>query len=175
MECAGGEREGEELKFNSQRTNASQNGADPPFPESEMNIASDAITDDDAEPPYQGDMIIVASRLNTLDGELLRGRLLAEDIPATLADNYLVNANALWTPAIGGVRIRVPASFEIRALRVIADIESGALALPDDDDSSESVAQATAFAASRRRALRWCLAAFVGVIVISELLNAVTH
>jgi hypothetical protein len=137
-----------------------------------MNIASAAIPKDDAELPYDGDMIIVASRQNTLDGELLRGRLLAEGIPATLGDNYLVNANALWTPAIGGVRIRVPESFKAGALRIIEDLESGALTLPDDDDTAESLAQATAFAASRRRSLRWCLAAFVGIVVISELLNA---
>ena len=136
-----------------------------------MNIAADSITNDDAEPPYYGDMVIVASRLNTLDGELLRGRLLAEGIPATLADNYLVNANALWTPAIGGVRIRVPASFEVSALRVITDLESGALTLPDDEDSAESLAQATAFEASRRRSLRWCLVAFVSIPFISELLR----
>ena len=137
-----------------------------------MNIASASIPKDDADLPYDGDMIIVASRQNALDGELLRGRLLADGIPATLGDNYLVNANALWTPAIGGVRIRVPASFKARALHIIEDLESGALTLPDDDDTAESLAQATAFAASRRRSLRWCLAAFVGVVVISELLNA---
>ena len=137
-----------------------------------MNIASAAIPKDDAELPYDGDMIIVASRQNALDGELLRGRLLADGIPATLGDNYLVNANALWTPAIGGVRIRVPASFKARALHIIEDLENGALALPDDDDTPESLAQATAFATSRRRSLRWCLAAFVGIVVISELLNA---
>ena len=137
-----------------------------------MNTASAAITHDDAKLPYDGDMIIVASRQNALDGELLRGRLLADGIPATLGDNYLVNANALWTPAIGGVRIRVPASFKDRALRIIEDLESGALTLPDDDDTAESLAQATAFAASRRRSLRLCLAAFVGIGLISELLNA---
>jgi hypothetical protein len=143
-----------------------------PSPEPEMNIAADSITNDDAEPPYYGDMIIVASRLNALDGELLRGRLLAEGIPATLADNYLANANALWTPAIGGVRIRVPALFEAAALCVIADLESGALTLPDDDESAASLAEATAFAASRRRSLQWCLAAFVGILVLSQMLNA---
>ena len=137
-----------------------------------MNIASAAFTNDDVEPPYDGDMIIVASRQNALDGELLRGRLLAEGIPATLGDNYLVNANALWTPAIGGVRIRVPASFKAAALRIIEDLESGALTLPDDDDTAESVAQATAFATSRRRSLRWCLAAFVGIVLVSEVLDA---
>ena len=171
MGRAGGEREGEELKRGDDGRDPSQNGLPDP-PERLMNLASDAVPQDEAEPPYAGDMTIVACCLSTLDGELLRGRLLAEGIPATLADNYLVNANALWTPAIGGVRIRVPATFEVSARRVIADFESGALALADDDDTLASAAQAATFAASRRRALRWCLAAFIGSIVVAQLLIA---
>lgn len=86
----------------------------------------------DVDPPYPGDMVTVARRFNSLEAELLRGRLAADGIPATLGDAHTVQTDTLLTTALGGVRIRVPSSWEAQALRAIADVEAGAFELGDE-------------------------------------------
>jgi hypothetical protein len=103
-----------------------------------MTLATSAARAD-VDPPYPGDMVTVARRFNSLEAELLRGRLAADGIPATLGDAHTVQTDTLLTTALGGVRIRVPSSFEAQALRTIADIEAGAFEL-DDDDTPEALA-----------------------------------
>jgi hypothetical protein len=101
-----------------------------------MTTTTAAGTHADVDPPYQGDMVTVARRFNSLEAELLRGRLAADGIPATLGDAHTVQTDTLLTTALGGVRIRVPTSFEAQALRTIADLEAGALELMDDDEAA---------------------------------------
>ncbi len=93
----------------------------------------------DVEPPYAGDMVTVARRFNSLEAELLRGRLAADGIPATLGDAHTVQTDTLLTTALGGVRIRVPSAYEAQALRAIADVESGAFELDDDSSQPEQL------------------------------------
>jgi hypothetical protein len=99
-----------------------------------------------AHPPARdddGDYVTVARRLDPIAAELLRGRLAADGIPALLADAHLVQTYSLWAAALGGVRVMVPASWVPQALRAIAAVEHGDLALDDaalagDDAGAES-------------------------------------
>jgi hypothetical protein len=84
------------------------------------------------DPSYDGDFVTIARRFDPIAAELLRGRLAADGIPATLGDAHLVQAYALWATALGGVRVMVPASYAQQALRAIDAIEHGELRLEDE-------------------------------------------
>lgn len=81
---------------------------------------------------YQGDFVTVAQYLNPINAEIVRSCLEASGVPAMVADANLVQMNSLWTVAVGGVRIRVPASRVIDAREVLAAYNRGDFALPDD-------------------------------------------
>jgi hypothetical protein len=89
------------------------------------------------DPSYDGDLVTIARRFDPIAAELLRGRLAADGIPATLGDAHLVQASALWATALGGVRVMVPASYVPQALRAVDAIEHGELRLEDDEDAGD--------------------------------------
>jgi hypothetical protein len=124
---------------------------------------------DDAEAPWPGDLVTVAQRFNSLEAELLRGRLCADGIPATLADAHTVQTDTLLTAALGGVRVRVPESFVEAALRTIAAVDAGAFMLADDEPAGDPAPEDTpsantspALAAAAGLLLLGVLAAFLG-------------
>lgn len=78
--------------------------------------------------------VTVASSLNSMSMHILRARLEAEGIPAILADANMAQSYSLVSVAVGGVRLQVPAEFVDEARQIISDVNSGALALNDDDD-----------------------------------------
>jgi hypothetical protein len=96
------------------------------------------------DPSYDGDIVTIARRFDPIAAELLRGRLAADGIPATLGDAHLVQASALWATALGGVRVMVPTSYVPQALRAIAAIEHGELRLEDDGDEADAAGEADA-------------------------------
>jgi len=61
------------------------------------------------------------------EAEIARGRLLAEGIPGQLADQYLVQANWLYSPAVGGIKLQVEAQDAARARDVLAQDYSAEL------------------------------------------------
>jgi hypothetical protein len=89
------------------------------------------------DPSYDGDLVTIARRFDPIAAELLRGRLAADGIPATLGDAHLVQASALWATALGGVRVMVPASYVPQALRAVAAIEHGELRLEDEGEGED--------------------------------------
>ena len=113
-------------------------------------------------------MVTVARRFGSLEAELLRGRLAADGIPAVLGDAHTVQTDTLLTTALGGVRIRVPASYERQALRTIADLENGAFLLDDGEDPSEEVSERAA-SAREGRLSPLAMAATAGLIVLGVL------
>lgn len=78
--------------------------------------------------------VTVASSLNSITMHILRAKLEAEGIPAILADANMAQSYSTVSVAVGGVRVQVPAEFVEDAQQIIADINSGALMLTDDDD-----------------------------------------
>lgn len=81
---------------------------------------------------YEGDFVTVAQYLNPVNAEIVRSCLEASGVPAIVADANLVQMNSLWTVAVGGVRIRVPASRVKEARDVLVAYNRGDFALPDD-------------------------------------------
>lgn len=81
--------------------------------------------------------VTVASSLNSMTMHILRARLEAEGIPAILADANMAQSYSIVSVAVGGVRLQVPAEFVEEARQIIADVNSGALALTDEDDVGE--------------------------------------
>jgi len=81
------------------------------------------------------DFVTVARFFTPTDAHVVCACLEAAGIPALVADANLVQANSLWTTALGGVRLLVPSNFEAEAKAVIEAFERGDFALPDDDQS----------------------------------------
>lgn len=78
--------------------------------------------------------VTVASSLNSIEMHILRARIEAEGIPAILADANMSQSYSTLSVAVGGVRVQVPREFYDNAKQIIADVNSGALALNDDED-----------------------------------------
>ena len=128
------------------------------------------------DPSYDGDIVTIARRFDPIEAELLRGRLAADGIPATLGDAHLVQTYALCASAIGGVRVMVPASYATQALRAIAAIEHGDLRLDDEVNVGEEPgavdppSRADPAAAARLPLLAAGAAALLALFVVMELL-----
>jgi hypothetical protein len=80
------------------------------------------------------DLFTVARYLTPTEAHVVCGCLVAACIPAVVADDHLLQANSLWTPALGGVRVMVPREHIAEAEAVIAAFERGEFALGDDAD-----------------------------------------
>jgi hypothetical protein len=78
------------------------------------------------------DLFAVAKYLVPLEGSLVQGCLVASGIPAVLADAH--QADLLLGPALGGVRILVPAAHLLQARAVLDAFERGQFQLDDDAD-----------------------------------------
>jgi hypothetical protein len=86
-------------------------------------------------PEWPGrDLFTVAKFWVPIDAHILRGFLVAADIPAVLADDLLVQADGLLTPALGGVRLLVPEAHLPRARAMLREWARGDYALSDDAD-----------------------------------------
>ncbi len=93
------------------------------------------VTLQDEHFPYEGDFETVTQLFNPTDAYVIAGCLEAAGIPTIVADTNLVQVHSLLAIAVGGVRIRVPATRSAEAKNVIAAFYRGDFALPDDDDS----------------------------------------
>lgn len=83
---------------------------------------------------YPLEYVTVASSFNSITMHILRARLEAEGIPAILADANMAQSYSLASVAVGGVRVQVPVEYTDEAEQIIADVNSGALMLTDEDD-----------------------------------------
>ncbi len=72
------------------------------------------------------DLVSIAAFDSPLTANIARGRLEAEGISAFLANEHTVETQWLWTNAIGGVKLLVPAGEEQRARAVLADAQAAA-------------------------------------------------
>lgn len=86
------------------------------------------------EPVYEGDYETVARFLNPIKAHLVCACLQAAGVRAYVADANLVQTNALWSIALGGARVRVPALRVGEARDIIAAFNRGDFALPPDHD-----------------------------------------
>jgi len=80
------------------------------------------------------DLFIIARYMVPMDAALMRGCLEASGIPAVLADAHLVQTDLLLAPALGGVRILVPAEYLQQAQEVIEAFGRGDFELDEHTD-----------------------------------------
>lgn len=99
-----------------------------------MDCFSGARSSADDSADYEGDFETVARFLDPTDAHIVAACLEAAGITVLVADAHLVQTNALWAIAAGGVRILAPATHADGARQVIAAFERGDFALNDDDD-----------------------------------------
>lgn len=76
---------------------------------------------------------VVDRYVNAIDAHIVRGRLEAEGVPAMVGNEHLVTQNWLWSQALGGVVIRVPEGQLAQARQIIAALDKGECAQPDDE------------------------------------------
>ena len=80
------------------------------------------------------DLFIVARYLIPMEATLMQGCLEASGIPAVLADAHLMQTDLLLAPALGGVRVLVPASYVQEAQSVIEAFGRGEFELDEDTE-----------------------------------------
>ncbi len=80
------------------------------------------------------DLFIVARYLVPMEAALMQGCLEASGIPAVLADAHLMQTDLLLAPALGGVRILVPATYLQQAQAVIEAFGRGEFELDENVD-----------------------------------------
>jgi len=66
-----------------------------------------------------------------VDAHIALGRLQAEGIPASLADENLVQTDWLYSPMVGGIKLQVPLTFVTAAREILATDYSSDL---DDEE-----------------------------------------
>ncbi len=83
----------------------------------------------------QADVVfeVIARSLEPLEIEMLRARLSAEGINAIAADTGINQVNALYSIALGGVRLLVPREQAAEARLIVELVRSGRFALRDDE------------------------------------------
>ncbi|BBP03451.1 hypothetical protein TPL01_09160 [Sulfuriferula plumbiphila] len=79
------------------------------------------------------EFVTVARSLDSSEMLILSALLEAEGIPSFVADVNINQTYSLLSIAAGGVRLQVPSEFSVAARQIIADVNSGLLALDDDD------------------------------------------
>jgi Putative prokaryotic signal transducing protein len=77
------------------------------------------------------DLVPIARFFTAMEAHMLQSRLEADGVPAIVADANIVQANALLTMAVGGVRVLVPEAYLNQALETVKAIERGDYALDD--------------------------------------------
>ncbi|OOG38673.1 DUF2007 domain-containing protein [Rhodanobacter sp. C05] len=92
--------------------------------------------DDEADAEHAG-FVQLKRFLTPTEAHVLLGRLHAEGIDAHTAGLQTVEANPLWTQAMGGVRIFVLASDQARACEILEDIQRGTYNQGESDVDSD--------------------------------------
>lgn len=72
-------------------------------------------------------MKTIASYREAYQAHIAQGKLEAHGIPVTLLDEQVATINWMYSNAIGGVRLQVPAEFEKKALQLLGEDHSGSL------------------------------------------------
>jgi hypothetical protein len=100
-----------------------------------VDITADQAFDDCQEENIPGrDLVTVARFTEVWDAHILKSRLLADGLLASIADEHLVAMDWFYSNAIGGVRVQVPAVEAARARAIVEAVERGEYALHDQDD-----------------------------------------
>ena len=77
-------------------------------------------------------LVPIASFATPFEAHLIKGRLEAEGLKVTIADEHMVSANAALAYAMGGVKLLVRAPHEGRARAILAACQRGDYAIRGD-------------------------------------------
>ncbi|MDE1464690.1 putative signal transducing protein [Spartinivicinus poritis] len=77
-------------------------------------------------------LVTVGSYTDAIQAHLVRGKLEAEGIFATVAHEHHIWANWFLSIALGGVKVQVPADQAEQAKQILADLASGQYAIEDE-------------------------------------------
>lgn len=91
---------------------------------------------DDA--PYLGDRVVLERGLDPTEAHLMSVCLQQAGIQATPADTHTVQMNSLWFVALGGAKVRVPASQLGEAREVMVAYRRGDFTLDDTTDLGQA-------------------------------------
>jgi hypothetical protein len=91
---------------------------------------------DPDDEPYLGDMVVLVDSLTPTEAHIMCSCLVAAGIQARTGDTNTVQANDLWSIALGGAKVRVPESQLTEAQAVLKAFKEGAFELGDDFDPS---------------------------------------
>jgi hypothetical protein len=91
----------------------------------------------DIEAVPERDLYVVARYMIPVDATLAQGCLEASGIPAMLADAHLMQTDLLLAPALGGVRLLVPAEYVQSAHEVLLALARGDFALDENASDGE--------------------------------------
>lgn len=72
-------------------------------------------------------LVTIASYSFPYEAHIARAKLDSEGIPAFVADEHTINMNWLYSNALGGVRLQVPAEFVEEAQKILAEERQEAL------------------------------------------------
>lgn len=86
----------------------------------------------------EGDMVVLVGNLTPTEAHILTSCLKAAGIQALAGDTDTVQANDLWSIALGGAKIRVPAVQLDEAKAVLKAFEAGEFELGDDFDEGRA-------------------------------------
>lgn len=78
-------------------------------------------------------LVTVSTHVDPIAAHIMRCRLEADGIAAFVAHEHHVSMDWLVSNALGGVKVQVAAQDAAAARQVVAAVESGAYALPDED------------------------------------------
>jgi putative signal transducing protein len=81
----------------------------------------------------EGDLVMIARVSTPAEAEMLKGRLEVEGVPAVVVDAHTVQTLALFSLAVGGVRVLVPSSYADRAMAIVKSVANGDYAVNDPD------------------------------------------
>lgn len=84
-------------------------------------------------PRFHEMLVTCAHFYDPLEAHVVRARLEAEGVPATVADDQMINANWPLSVALGGARVQVPDAFLAEARAIIEHYSGGTFA--DDVDA----------------------------------------
>lgn len=76
-------------------------------------------------------LVTVATFDNAVAAHIAAGRLSADGVYCEIVDEHLVQTDWLYGPAVGGIKLRVPAAHAERALTILARDHSADLDDPD--------------------------------------------
>lgn len=120
----------------------------------------------------EGDWAVVARCASPTQAHLLKGTLQAAGLHAIVADANVVQANPLWTNAVGGVRVLVPASQIESARQTIASFDAGEFDLDGAAPQPQGFALLQAPVFSPDGAALWSLVLTPAFGTVLHVLNA---